>query len=553
MKSIKSFFFVFIAALFAFSACSSEEDVRLKDMKYVRLDNTSVYLRVGEKMKVTASVDSLEGKNYNLVWSIMDNSIATIESNGSVGVITGVAPGTTIIKIEEPDRNLEYFGDLTVSNDKIPARILSIGCGTANDATISFFHDLAAGAGASLINGSLYLEGASFEDHLNNFKSSSAVYDYNLTTLTGSIETSSNVTLKSIVESQNWDYIIFEESTDKAGLIEGYNANLPQLMKSISEVATNPDVKFVLHQPWAYAKNSTEPGFANYNRDQTMMYQAITSAVSSAANSNGISMIIPSGTAIQNARTSYLGEDVLLENIKLNTNIGRYIVASTWYDTLFGNKTTTYVPTSMINYDNRLAKEAARKAISNQNSVTTLTEFAYSPVKIYIDFGPVLSGDPFNNYRYPTDPMVQNLKDDRGNATTICIAKKQGFTGILDRGLTNTLGMPTTASQDMFFADGKFLPLSILTLSGLNVGEKYTFNFYGNINDNGTQTAYHVVGSNEGTDYLINDYNGDKVASVNGILPKSDGTIDVELSPGPKNVQFALFCGINVMVIMPEG
>jgi uncharacterized protein YcfL len=62
MKSIKSFFFVFIAALFAFSACSSEEDVRLKDMKYVRLDNTSVYLRVGEKMKVTASVDSLEGK-----------------------------------------------------------------------------------------------------------------------------------------------------------------------------------------------------------------------------------------------------------------------------------------------------------------------------------------------------------------------------------------------------------------------------------------------------------------------------------------------------------
>jgi hypothetical protein len=553
MKSIKYLLIAITAIIFAFPSCSNEDDVRLNDMRYVRLDNTSVYLRVGEKMKVTASVDSIEGSNYNLVWSIMDNSIATIESYGSTGVITGVAPGSTIVKVEDSEHKLEYYGDLTVSDDQIPTRILSIGSGTANDATISFFHDIASGAGISLINGSIYFEGASFEDHINNFNSSAAVYDYNLTTLTGSIETSSDVTLKSIVESQNWDYIVFEESTDKAGLNDGYETSLPLLMNAISEVATNPDVKFVLHQPWAYAKNSTEAGFANYNRDQTTMYDAITSAVSTAANSNGISMVIPSGTAIQNARTSYLGEDVLMGDIKLNTNIGRYVTACTWYDAFFGDLTTSYAPASMINYDNRLAKEAAQKAISNQNSVTTLTDFVYAPVKIYIDFGPVLSEEPFNNYSYPTDPMVENLKDDRGNETTMCIAKKQGFSGILDRGLTNTLGMPTTASQDMFFADGKYIPLSILTLSGLNVGEKYTFNFYGNINDNGTQTEYHVVGSNEGTDYLDNDYNGDKVASVNGILPNSDGTIDVEISPGPNNVQFALFCGINVMIIMPEG
>jgi len=119
--------------------------------------------------------------------------------------------------------------------------------------------------------------------------------------------------------------------------------------------------------------------------------------------------------------------------------------------------------------------------------------------------------------------------------------------------LENTLGFPKTASEDMFFSDGITIPVSSFKMSGLTKGEKYTFTFYGHINDSNTQTEYRVIGANEGSACLVNDFNPDRVAAVKGIEPAEDGTVNIELQPGPDNTQWAKFFGINVMVVMPEG
>ena len=553
MKSIKFIFCILVLAVIALASCSDNNDVDLSNRKFVRIDQSSVYLTVGEKIKVTATVDEIAGDSYKLLWSVLDSNVATAENlDGNASAITAITAGKTVIKVETVDKKLMYFADLTVTEGEKAVKVLTIGSGMANDATSNYLHDIAKNAGISLVIGNMYIEGASLEDHVKNITDNQAVYQYNRIAVDGSSNTQSGQSLKSVIKSENWDYIAFEESLALAGRQEGYQTNLPQLVELVNSWATNPDVKYLLHQPWAYAKSAVEDGFANYGRDQLKMYNAIVEAVWAAKESVQAD-VVPSGTAIQNGRTSYIGEEMLQDASHLNANTAKFAAACTWFEALFGQNEVSYSPDNLINYDAKLAKAAAHNAIVDSRTVTELVEYKESPARVYIDFGPIESPAPFNNDRFPGDPALENLKDDKGNTTPFCLQVEKGFTGTLERGLENTLGFPKSASEDMFFSDGIAIPVSSFRMSGLTKGEKYTFTFYGHINDNNTQTEYRVIGANEGSAYLVNDFNPDRVAAVKGIEPAEDGTICIELQPGPDNTQWAKFFGINVMVVMPEG
>ena len=553
MKSIKFIFCILVLAVIALASCSDNNDVDLSNRKFVRIDQSSVYLTVGEKIKVTATVDEIAGDSYKLLWNVLDSNVATAENlDGNASAITAITAGKTVIKVETVDKKLMYFADLTVTEGEKAVKVLTIGSGMANDATSNYLHDIAKNAGISLVIGNMYIEGASLEDHVKNITDNQAVYQYNRIAVDGSLNTQSGQSLKSVIKSENWDYIAFEESLALAGRQEGYQTNLPQLVERVNSWATNPDVKYLLHQPWAYAKSAVEDGFANYGRDQLKMYNAIVEAVWAAKESVQAD-VVPSGTAIQNGRTSYIGEEMLQDASHLNANTAKFAAACTWFEALFGQNEVSYSPDNLINYDAKLAKAAAHNAIVDSRTVTELVEYKESPARVYIDFGPIESPAPFNNYRFPGDPALENLKDDKGNTTPFCLQVEKGFTGTLERGLENTLGFPKSASEDMFFSDGIAIPVSSFRMSGLTNGEKYTFTFYGHINDNNTQTEYRVIGANEGSACLVNDFNPDRVAAVKGIEPAEDGTICIELQPGPDNTQWAKFFGINVMVVMPEG
>ncbi len=554
MKSIKFLLSLMSIVLMTLTSCSDDNDVYLSNRKFVRIDQSSVYLTVGEKMKFTATVDDIAGDTYSLRWSVLDPNVATAsDMDGNAVSITAVAPGKTIVKVETTDGKLKYFADLTVQDGVKPVRILSIGSGLANDATSSYFFDIVNGAGISMVMGNVYVEGASFEDHVNNLTEKQSVYTYNRTAVDGSVAVQNSQSLKSVISGENWDYIVYEESIANAGIAAGYQSVFPQLMTMVEALATNPEVKYALHQPWAYAKLADDAAFANYERDQLGMYNAIVTAVDAAAAANNISLVIPTGTAIQNGRTSYLGEGMLRDDSHLNADAARFTAACTWYESLFGKSEIAYVPDNLINYDAKLAKNAAHEAVTSASKVTVLENYVDSPARIYVDFGPEVSPDPFNNYRFPTDPGLIDMRDDKGKTTTVCLEVSKPFTGVLERGLENSLGFPRSASADMFFCDGIWIPVAEFKLSGLNKGEKYTFNFYGHINDSGTQTVYTVKGKTEGSASLVNDYNPDRVAAVKSIEPDDDGCIYIEMTFGPDNVQWARFFGINAMVIMSEG
>ena len=60
-------------------SCSDDNEVDLSNRKFVRIDQSAVYVEIDENVTVTASVDTLAGDSYLLKWSVLDSDVATIE------------------------------------------------------------------------------------------------------------------------------------------------------------------------------------------------------------------------------------------------------------------------------------------------------------------------------------------------------------------------------------------------------------------------------------------------------------------------------------------
>lgn len=556
MKLVKYFFGV-LMGLLALVSCNDNNDVHLGDYAYVRLDNTIINLVKGEVYQVHASVN--KAGNGALHWSIKDSNIATVESlNDTTAVIEAIGIGSTLLKVESSDGSLSYYADVLVSEGVPSIKILSVGNGTNGvDALSAYLRDVANESGKTIEIGLAYVNGASLADHLANGTESNAVYNYNFTDVTGSTTTQTGMTLRTLMKQQTWDYIVFEESMPLSGMPEGYLESLPGLIAMASSVSTNPNLKIYVHQPWAYAQSATDASFGDYDWNQEIMFNAIADVMSQVRSIDGITGVIPTGTAIQNVRTSYLNENVLIDDVHLSS-LGKFVAACTWYETMFG-EVTTYAPTDFTSFDCQLSYEAAHDAVITPDVVTDMVDFKEKlnlfvlENPVYIDFGPVASSEPFNNFLQPTDAPLGNLKDEEGNSTGFDLSVIGQFSGTLDRGLDNGLGFPLTASQDMFFCDGINIPEASFRVSNLNKNEKYTFVFYGHINDNGTETLYTVTGKNEGTGTLCPDYNMNNVVVIEGIEPTDNADITITLTYGPNNVQWAKFFCVNTMLIAPDG
>ncbi|MGI6073583.1 MAG: DUF4886 domain-containing protein [Fermentimonas sp.] len=551
-----------LLVLFGSMSCKDDFSVDLSDTRYVRLNKTSVTINPGEKLLLKATTDSLGSANKTFKWTVLDPSIASIESGDNLtAVVTGLKQGNSVIKVESVDGEIQYFTDLNVIGDSKVVKILAIGNSFSEDAIEHYLHELAEAGGYKVMIANLYFGGRSLETHWE--KASTNGHDYSLRTIApdGSRTTFNDVSIEQAVTGENWDYISFQEVSQLSGIIDGYKEYLPKLLAYVKPLASNPGVKYILHQTWAYAQDSGHFGFPNYDRDQMKMYNAIVDAVWQAKEFAGIDMVVPSGTAIQNGRTSYKGDKFTRDGYHLDLTLGRFTAASTWYEAIFGNVLDNpYYLENLLKYDVKLAKTAAAKAVENPKQVTELIDFAepgpnefVMKQPILIDFGKVPSGGVFNDFLHPGDLTLSNLKDTEGNNSAFVISVTQSFSGDLDRGLENVLGLPKTASQDMFFTDGIKINESALTLSNLNKNEKYTIALYGSINDNFTETKFHVIGENDHVGYLDNDNNLGKVVVAKDIIPASDATITIKMSPGPNNTQWAKFFGINAMIIAPEG
>ena len=214
-------------------------------------------------------------------------------------------------------------------------KILAIGNSFSNDTT-EFLYDIAQAEGLTdIVIGRLYIGSCSLERHAGNAQSGKAEYDYYKNT-TGKWVKTENATLLQGIQDEDWDIITLQQSSGKSGQPETYGENLKGLIAYVQEHKTNPNAKLVWHMTWAYQADSTHADFANYGGDQMTMYNAIINAVKEQVipNENFVA-VIPAGTAVQNARTSFFGDNMTRDGYHLSF-IGRMVASYTWYAVLTG-------------------------------------------------------------------------------------------------------------------------------------------------------------------------------------------------------------------------
>ncbi len=269
-------------------------------------------------------------------------------------------------------------------------KVLMIGNSFADD-TINYAYEIAKSAGIPVQNiliADIYIGGCSLATHWSNAQSNAPAYRFGLEK-EGWFDGSSyqNWTMEQAIKYADWDFITLQQNSGNSGGAASYSC-LQNLMNYVLDVATdvennpnaNPNVKLVWHQTWAYQQNSTSSAFATYNNDQMTMFNAIMSCLETQVLPKDFFALIPNGTAIQNARTSFIGDTFSRDvHNHLTYDAGRYIAAMGLVGVLTGRDMSkvTWKPTdSGFNYPMteemiKVCKESYENAIANPFEITT--------------------------------------------------------------------------------------------------------------------------------------------------------------------------------------
>lgn len=256
-------------------------------------------------------------------------------------------------------------------NDDGELKILAIGNSFSDDA-MEYVYQVSSDAGVQRITlGNMYIGGCSLETHLNNAVNNSGAYTYRTNT-NGTWSSRNGVSIKTAVESDDWDFITFQQVSGYSGVADSYD-DLVDLINYVEPL--NPSARLAWHMTWAYKVGSDHADFPKYNSNQMTMYNAIINAVNTKILTNDkIEIVIPSGTAVQNVRTSFIG-DTTRDGYHLSYGIGRYIASMTYVKALTGlsidNSVT--VPSDVDSYELEALIESVNNALTTPYAVTNST------------------------------------------------------------------------------------------------------------------------------------------------------------------------------------
>ena len=148
----------------------------------------------------------------------------------------------------------------------------------------------------------LYSPGASLLDQYDKFTNNTAyntysVYNFKLGKWKN---TSNSETMKAALSERKWDIITFQQNSANSGKYETIKTNLNTLINAIYSYIDYPTkMVYILNHSWGDNASFSDSGYTDSND----MYDKISEACQNVYNETIISDIIPTGTAIQNART----------------------------------------------------------------------------------------------------------------------------------------------------------------------------------------------------------------------------------------------------------
>ena len=259
-----------------------------------------------------------------------------------------------------------------------PVRIMGIGNSFTVDALEQHMQPLCTAEGQDVIIGYPYRGGTWLSQH-DAWSSRTDTLPYNYRKFQNGQFTSTGLatySLKMALEDEPWDWVIIQSDHDSAGFYNSYVPYMEHLIDFIHAHCSNPNVKIGFYMTWAYDATSTYSSFNLYGKNQQRMYDSIINAAQQVmANHPDLEFIIPAGTAVQNARTSYIGEHLNRDGYHLHYNHGRYIASLIWFEKIFGVSAldVTWKPESITDYCADMCRHAVHAAVENPYVVTDLS------------------------------------------------------------------------------------------------------------------------------------------------------------------------------------
>ena len=253
-------------------------------------------------------------------------------------------------------------------------KILAIGNSFSVDA-VEYLWNMFDDAGIEeIVIGNLYIGGCSLDTHWSNMSSNSNAYTFYYNN-SGKWETQTKKSVQYALQLEEWDYITVQQVSQDSGDPSSLG-NLQNVLNYVENNKTNEKAEIYWHMTWAYQTTSHHSNFPDYGNNQMTMYNAIIStAKDHVSGYDMIKGIIPSGTAVQNLRTSYLDDSLSLDTYHMSLGTGRYAVALTWFSFFTGidARYIDWVPNDYpkIAEDKAAISNAVNMAIKTPYEITT--------------------------------------------------------------------------------------------------------------------------------------------------------------------------------------
>ena len=298
-------------------------------------------------------------------------------------------------------------------------RILGIGNSFTVDALEQHFQPILDAQGKDAIIGYPYRGGTWLSQH-DAWSNRTDTMPYNYRKFThGTYSTTglSTYNMTMAMADEPWDWVIIQSDHDSAGICKSYVPYMEHLIDYVHAHCTNPNVKIGFYMTWAYDANSTFSSFNIYGKNQQRMYDSIINAAQMVmARHPEVEILIPAGTAVQNARTSYIGQHLNRDGYHLHYEHGRYIASLCWYEKIFGESAldVTYKPDNITQYCANMCRTAVHSAVLNPYSVTDLSaEYGEE------EDDPIEPGTESHLKKLTLNGMNVPLLDDQTNLTAM--------------------------------------------------------------------------------------------------------------------------------------
>ena len=154
--------------------------------------------------------------------------------------------------------------------------------------------------------------------------------------------------MKYALTYEYWDIIIMQAGVFEVARSATYtNGDIQTIQEYVNKHKVNPLAKFAWHMPWVFPvdrdlqltkdNDSYHKNYEEFDHDRSKLYGAMTKCVGDhIMTDDTFEFLIPSGTAIENALSSYLTEKDLHRDYAHASDFGRLIASYVWYCKLAG-------------------------------------------------------------------------------------------------------------------------------------------------------------------------------------------------------------------------